>query len=208
MFLRRFTKPKANISIVLDKYNLSFGEELTGVVRVKAEEEFDADEIRVSALCVALIWKRGTSISLSSEGISSREATRHRMNVPWSDHVTVSNTLHLTLGYEGEFPFSLMLPKSYPATDGRVGKMEWNVKGVITVKKRPDVTSKTITFNVIDRTRSRHSLCAKHMSFFRFFGGFSTEETSYFKNVHSIRQGIRMQFRPPNEGLRHAENVV
>jgi hypothetical protein len=151
----RVTKPKASISIVLKKYGFSLGEELAGTLCLRSEDEFDVDEIKVVAACVALVNKSdtGTSISFGSDGLTvdREEATSRSFDILWSTRVTVSNAFHCAVGHKQEVPFTVKLPESYKTAKGMIHKVKWSLKGVAVINKRPDVSSKEIHFNVADQ---------------------------------------------------------
>jgi hypothetical protein len=55
--------------------------------------------------------------------------------------IIVAGRMHITEGFNQEFPFSTPLPSGVPPTyRGRNARNTWRMKGVIAVKGRPDVT--------------------------------------------------------------------
>ena len=93
-FFKRATKPKASVSIILSKDTVSLGEELTGVLLVTSQQEFDAEEVRVEVTGVA------------PRAIPDGEGGRDDCTLWWILE-RISSPLHLTPGYEQEFYFRM-----------------------------------------------------------------------------------------------------
>lgn len=135
-------KPKASVSITLSRDTVNLGEEITGVLYVTSEEEFDADEIRlivVGFVPNAIPYGGGAD-----------------MCALWKIIKRESGPLHLTQGYRQEFPFSIKIPvRPNSRTKGKDGvewlkvnpdwrsKIKWEAVGVIDIKRRRDVASST-----------------------------------------------------------------
>lgn len=145
---KRFTKPKASISLSLSKNVFTLGEDLTGTLLVASDEEFDAEEIRAEFQCVEskekTEWEYNEDTGEMVENTYWDTATLHSANPK------VSGPLHITSGFKKEFPFSTNIPaggrETYDSVDASV---EWSIKGVIAVKGRPDVTTKEIEVQVV-----------------------------------------------------------
>jgi len=138
----RVTKPKAKVFIALDRNVVGLGEELTGTLHVTSEEEFDADEVRVEVKC----WSRTKNLVHTKEGWEEKETTQ----ILWSTKERVCGRLHLTPRYKEEFPFKVKIPHYAPPTSLEPDRrIRWEAKGVIAVKKRPDVTTKSIGVEVV-----------------------------------------------------------
>lgn len=155
----RVTKPEANVSIVLDRYSYSLGEELAGTLCLTSKDEFDIDEIKVVAVCVAFVDKpdTGTSISFGSDGltVNREEGTSRSFDILWSTRVTVSNAFHFPVGHKQEFPFTFKLPESCESAKGTIRKVKWSLRGVAVVNKRLNISSKEIQFNVAEPNHTR-----------------------------------------------------
>jgi hypothetical protein len=144
----KVTKPKANVSLNLNKNMFTLGEDLEGVLIVASEEEFDIMEIRVEFKCIES-KKKG-------RWEWNEQTRRQEWKEFWetailhSKDVKISGELHLTEGYKKEFLFKTNIPagarESYKSVDGSV---IWSVKGVLAIKGRPDVTSDIVEVQVI-----------------------------------------------------------
>jgi len=151
-FLRKLkekvTKPKASISLNLSKNTFTLGEDLEGTLLVASKEEFDSIGIRVEFLCVEKKKKREYGWNEQTQRGEWKEfwdtATLYSMDVK------VFGELHLTTGYEKEFPFRTNIPaggrESYYSVDGSV---TWSIKGVLAIKGRLDINSETLEIQVI-----------------------------------------------------------
>ena len=155
----RGTKPEASISLALDKYSYSLGEELAGKLSLTSKDEFDIDEIKVVVSCVAFIDKPATqtTVSFGSHGstVKQKHGTTRSFDVPWSTHVTLSNAVHFPVGQKQEFPFTLKLPENCTSAKGTIRKIKWSLKGVAVVNKRFDISSKEVQFTVANPNQTR-----------------------------------------------------
>lgn len=162
--------PRASVTVTLTGDTVNLGEELSGILHVTSEREFDAEELRVE------IYGLARSRDL---GIDAGRRVKERL---WWILWRVSGPLHLTRGYEQEFPFSVRIPtqpgmniygldglQAFEATLPmqyrefeeavkdrwktalllvRMEWVEWEVKGILARKSRLDINSETIGFKV------------------------------------------------------------
>jgi hypothetical protein len=147
-FTDRLTKPKATVSLKLDKYSFTPGEKLEGTLPVSSEEEVDATEIRAELRCEEKRkeWVHTTETITHSDGShETRPVTRQewKTSTLFSENPRGSGSIHLSAGYRGEFPFSTTLAGGEPSYSSGDRSVNWTIKGVIGVKGRPDVTSPT-----------------------------------------------------------------
>ena len=136
--LDRMKKPKATITISMDKNEFSKMEPMTGSFNVSASDEFDVDEMRVE------IWVDEFTRATGNVrvGGSSARATIEETNKIHNGKVAIAGRTHVTNGYNKDFPFSINLPPGVPPSyRGRNATNTWKMKGVIAVKGRPDITS-------------------------------------------------------------------
>jgi len=152
----RVTSPKATITLKLDKNSFIPGEKMKGILAVTSEEEFDATEIRAEFRCTEKTrkerWETETTVLPGG-----RTQTRQVKRVYWetrtlfSEDPQGSGPLRLSAGYRGEFPFSTAIPEGgTPSYANSNSSITWEIKGVIGVKGRPDVTSSTTTIQVVE----------------------------------------------------------
>jgi len=148
-FLKRFKAPKATISVTLDKQALNLNEPITGTLSVSSSEEFDADELRIE-LWVTEETRATGSVTVNIEDRSeTRTVTLQQSATLHEGKNTVTGRMHITEGFNQQFPFSIPLPPGVPPTyRGRNASNTWKLKGVIAVKGRPDVTGHTMEVSI------------------------------------------------------------
>ena len=140
-FFKRFKAPKATVSVTLDKQAFNRNEPMTGTLSVSSSEEFDADELRIE-LWVTEETKAtgGVTIHIREES-ETKTVTLKQSATLHQGKNTVAGRMHITEGFNQQFPFSIPLPPGVPPTyRGRNATNTWRLKGVIAVKGRPDVT--------------------------------------------------------------------
>jgi len=144
----RFTTPKATVSLTIPKNTFELGEDLKGAIVMSSQEEFDATEVRAELRCTD---KRRREKSEYDE-----RQRRHVQRVYWetvalhSADPKVSGALHLTVGFNQTFPFSVNIPAGGQETfDSADASVTWSIKGVIAIEGRPDITSETTEIQVI-----------------------------------------------------------
>ncbi len=147
-FLKRFTKPKTTVSMTLGKTTVALGDDLKGAVTVSVDEEYDATEIRAELRCVEKRkrerWVYDQRLKRQVRQVYWDVATLH------SADPKLYGAMHLIPGFNKTFPLSVNIPiggrESY---DGMDANLSWNIKGVVAIKGRPDVTSNTVELQVI-----------------------------------------------------------
>jgi hypothetical protein len=156
----KVTSPKATVFLKLNKNTYAPGEKLEGTLTVTSEEEIDATEIRAELRCEEKkkTTRYDTEVITLSDG---RKQTRPVLREEWvtetlfSENPQGSEPIHLYAGYKGELPFSTSIPAGGQASySGGDRSVTWNIKGVIGVKGRPDVTSSITSLQVIAATVS------------------------------------------------------
>ncbi len=141
----RLTKPKANVSLKLEKSAFIWGEQVEGRLIVNSEEEIDATEIRAELRCEEKrreFVHTTETISRSDGSQVTRPVTREEWvnRTVFSENVQGSGPVHLSAGYKGEFAFSTNAAGGEPSYSGWDRSVTWTIKGVIGIKGRPDVT--------------------------------------------------------------------
>ncbi|MGB9740836.1 MAG: hypothetical protein ACP5IM_06310 [Candidatus Bathyarchaeia archaeon] len=146
-FKERLVSPNASISLELAKWYFSPGESISGNVIVKANEDFDATEVRCEIECVEEIKSRVSEYDASSKRMVEKDVWNRIIH--FSEKPAVCGPIHIRTGSTQTFPINLKLPVSAWLTyKGVDHKLTWTIKSVIAVKDRPDVTSKTIEIEV------------------------------------------------------------
>jgi len=152
----KVTSPKATVTLKLNKNSYVLGEKLEGTLTITAEEEIDATEIRAELRCT----ERKKTRRLETETRTLPDGRQETRQV-WRDHIEetaiysedpqASGPTHLSAGYRSDFAFSTNIPPggrtSYASMDASI---KWNIKGVIAVKGRPDITSPVTEIQVVE----------------------------------------------------------
>jgi hypothetical protein len=129
---------KAKAWVTLDKPTFGENEPVTGKVHVESNEYIQAKEIRVEARVhesyEELVW-----VTLpNNQRIQERQRKKDTL---FSQDVQASGPTDVGQGPTREFPFSVGMPLRRPTRAG--ASIENEVKGVVAVHGRPDVTGTT-----------------------------------------------------------------
>jgi len=136
--LNRFRAPKATMSVALDKPQFSLSEPMKGKISVSSSEEFDADELRIELWVTE--WTR--AMEKKGSGEDAVTVTAEQNARLYEGKIAVARRMRITKGFDKQFPFSIPLPPNIPPSyRGHNARNTWNLKGVVAVKGRPDVTS-------------------------------------------------------------------
>jgi len=139
---KRFKAPKATVSVTLDKQAFNRNEPITGILSVSSSEEIDADELRIELWVTEETKATGSITIYTKEESETRTVTLQQSATLHQGKNTVAGRMHITEGFNQQFPFSIPLPPGIPPTyHGQNAKNTWMLKGVMAVKGRPDVTS-------------------------------------------------------------------
>jgi len=148
-FFKRFQKPKTSVIINIPKQTVALGETLESKITVKAQEEYEATEIRAELRCME---KRRREKWVRQKKGMVRKVYWDKVMLH-SDNPKASDQLHLVPGLNKTFPININIPaggrESFDSMDASV---LWYVKGVVAIDGRPDVTSGTIELQVIRST--------------------------------------------------------
>ncbi len=147
-FFKRFKKPKASVSLTIPKSTVELGEDLKGAISVDCEDEFDATEVRAELRCIE---KRRRE-----KWVYDERRRRNVRRVYWdvatlhSADPKAGGRVHLVPGFKKTFPVKVNIPAGgRESFDGLDANVSWNVKGVVAIDGRPDVTSESIELQVI-----------------------------------------------------------
>jgi hypothetical protein len=148
-FFKRFKKPKTSVIMDIPKHTVALGETLESKITVKAQEEYEATEIRAELRCMEK--RRREKWVRQKKGMVRR--------VYWetvmlhSDNPKACDQLHLVPGLNKTFPININIPaggrESFDSMDASIS---WYVKGVVAIDGRPDVTSRNIELQVTRST--------------------------------------------------------
>jgi hypothetical protein len=147
----RLTSPKASISLKLNKSGYALGEDIEGTLTVSSSEDFQTTEIRCEIQCSEEAKRMKRIYDERLRAHVDRQVTETA--TLFAAKPNVSGAIAINNGYSGTFPFKVNLPAggrpTYRSVDNRV---TWNIKGVVAVKDRPDITSPTSEIQVVQPT--------------------------------------------------------
>jgi hypothetical protein len=138
--------PQAKLSLVVKKNELYFGDELNGSLNISSQEELDVDEISVSLRCIETVTKvRRYQESIEVEDFEGnprqqlvwKEKEYDDWKTLFSGHKKIVSFVHLTVGYNANFPFVFKLPITGRETYHSVDKnLTWSLTAFMKAKSR------------------------------------------------------------------------
>jgi hypothetical protein len=154
-FFKRFRKPKAQLTISIDKNECFLGDDLKGVLNVTSQEILDVEGISVRLKCVEEAKKiRRYQETVEVEDFDRYGNPRPREEVVWqeeeywdsdilfSDIIQVSGQMTINTDFDQSYLFTLKLPsigrETYHSIDHN---LLWILNARMKTKKRKDVVS-------------------------------------------------------------------
>jgi len=128
---------KAKVWISLDKPSFAQGEPVVGKVNVEAHEYIQSLGVRVEARATEN-YQETEWVVVNNQRIQQNV---RKQNSLFSRDENVAGPSDFGQGPTRSFPFSIGIPTFRPTRPG--GNVEYAVKGVLSVKGRPDATSTT-----------------------------------------------------------------
>jgi hypothetical protein len=144
----KVTVPHGNLELKLDSWAVTLGQSLVGSLNFSAEEDFECTEVRCEVECkeTARVIKYSYDPNLRrSVPYETRETA-----VLYAAKPTLSGPTHFINGEKRSFPVNIALPPASRITYGGIDQqVVWTIKGVVAVDGRPDITTDTVEFQVI-----------------------------------------------------------
>jgi len=143
----KVTSPKARISLGLDKNSYVLGENVEATLAVSSDEEFEAREIRAEIQCVEkakrVVYQYVSMVKHDVPRQVEESRTLYFAKPP------ATGSTHITQGFSRMFPLSISIPAAgTPTLQNIDARVWWQIKGVIAIDGRPDVTSQPIEIQV------------------------------------------------------------
>ncbi|MGA2385463.1 MAG: hypothetical protein ABSG33_02900 [Candidatus Bathyarchaeia archaeon] len=140
--------PKADVNLQLTDQYAVLGDNLEGMFTVTPHEDIEADEIRCEIKCTETAQVTRTEYDPALKMVVKRQVTENR--VLYQAKPPCNPATHLANGVSNAFRFSVGIPAGARPTFMSAGDtVQWEIKGVVAVHGRPDVTTKEIQFQVI-----------------------------------------------------------
>jgi hypothetical protein len=149
----KVTAPDCSIELKLNNWTVSLGENLQGSLEVHSRENFDSTEVRCVIECTetAKIIKYEYDPSLKRS--LPRVATES--SIVFVATPVLSGLTKFNNSENRAFPINVSLPLggklSYQGIDNRI---VWTIKGIVAVDGRPDVTTSSNEFQVLQLPQS------------------------------------------------------
>ena len=144
----KVTVPDSNINLELNSWNVSLGDKLTGSLELVVKEDFEATEVRCEIECVETANVIRNEYDQTLRRSIPREVTESK--IIFASKPTLNGATHFINGETRRFPISIPLSAaarlSYQGLDRRV---VWTIKGVVAVDGRPDITTNSSEFQVV-----------------------------------------------------------
>jgi len=151
-FFKRFTRPRAKLWLTAEKKELTFAEELKGIIGVKAEEEFDIEEVTVELNCWESVketvgYRRIETRKRKSTGEElEMEPPYYEKEEDWnykrlySQRLQLCKEMHVNIGFSKEFPFVIKMPTAGRETFHSIDRnLQWLVKAIMSIKGRRSI---------------------------------------------------------------------
>jgi hypothetical protein len=144
--------PKADVNLqILDQY-VVLGDNLEGTFTVSPHEDIQAEDIRCEIKCTETAQVMKTEYDPAIKSMVNRQVTENR--ILYQAKPTCNPATELVNGINRAFKFSINIPAGSRPTYMSTGdSVQWEIKGVIAVHGRPDVTTKEMQFQVIPQSQ-------------------------------------------------------
>ena len=151
-FLKKFEghliAPKADLNLQLANQYAVLGETLEGTIAVTPHEEIQADEIRCEIKCTETAQIMKNEFDPALKMVVNRQVTENR--ILYQAKPPCNQATNLANGVTRSFQFTVPIPAgARPTFMSAADNVQWEIKGVIAVHGRPDVTTKEIILQVI-----------------------------------------------------------
>jgi hypothetical protein len=144
--------PKAEANLQLNDSYVVLGDNLEGTFTVSPREDIQVTEIRCEINCTETAQVMRNEYDPALKMTVTRQVTERR--VLYSAKPTCNPATELVNGIARAFKFSVNIPAGARPTFMSAGdSVVWEIKGVVGVHGRPDVTSKEMTFQVIPESQ-------------------------------------------------------
>ena len=140
--------PKADVNLQLADPYAVLGDNLEGTFTVTPHEDIDADEIRCEIKCTETAQVMRNEYDSALKMTVTRQVTENQ--VLYQAKPPCNPAIELTNGVTRSFQFSIPIPAgARPTFMSAVDNVQWEIKGVVAVHGRPDVTTKEAVLQVI-----------------------------------------------------------
>jgi len=151
-FLKKFENhliaPKADINLQFTDQYAVVGDNFEGTLAVTPHEDIQAEEIRCEIKCTETAQVIRNVYDPACKCMVARQETEVR--VLYQAKPPCNPAIGLSNGGSHSFKFSIPIPAgARPTYESVNDNIKWEIKGVIAVHGRPDVTTKELILQVI-----------------------------------------------------------
>ena len=140
--------PKATVYLQLSNEYAVLGDNLEGTLTVTAHETIEAEEIRCELNCTETVQVSRTEYDPTLKHQVTRQYTENR--VLYQTYAICNPATQLVPEVTRSFKFSTNIPAgARPTFMSAIDNVQWQIKGVVAVHGRPDVTTQILQFQVI-----------------------------------------------------------
>jgi hypothetical protein len=147
----KLTAPDSNLELRLTNWSVVAGQNLDGSLILSSKEDFDCTEVRCEINCaettrvIRYTYDPAVKRSLPHEVMETA--------VVCSLKPILNGSTHFYNGENRNYPINVAIPHGGLFTNhGSDRKVVWSIKGVVAVDGRPDITTNTAEFQVIQPT--------------------------------------------------------
>ncbi len=153
-FLRKLGEhlvaPKADVNLQLSEPYAVLGDDLEGTLNVSPHETIQAEEIRCEINCAETANVMKTAYDPAVKSMVTRQVTENR--IIFQAKPSCSPATELANGVSRAFKFCINIPAGARPTYASINdSVKWEIKGVVAVHGRPDVTTKEQEIQVISQ---------------------------------------------------------
>jgi hypothetical protein len=144
----KVTVPAGSLQLRLDSWSVQLGQSLVGSLVFGSQEDFDCTEVRCEVECtetarvIRSVYDPNLRRSIPQEFTETAVlcALKPAMNGP----------THFTKGESRTFQVNVVIPPASRLTYGGIDRsVVWKIKAVVAVDGRPDLTTNTFEFQVV-----------------------------------------------------------
>lgn len=144
--------PKATVNLMLSDQYAVLGDNLEGTLTVTAHETIDAEEIRCELGCMEAVQVSRTEYDPTLKCPVTRHYTENRGL--YQANAVLNPATQLVPEVTRSFRLCAVIPAgARPTFMSAIDNVEWQIKGVVAVHGRPDVTTETLHFQVIPESQ-------------------------------------------------------
>jgi hypothetical protein len=140
--------PKADVNLQLSDQYAVLGDNLEGTLTVTPHEDIASDEIRCEIKCAETVKVMKTEYDPALKMVVNRQVTENL--VLYQAKPQCNPAIALANGVNRSFKFSIPPPAgARPTYMSAEDTVQWEIKGVVAVHGRPDVTTKDTILQVV-----------------------------------------------------------